>query len=308
MRVLIAYDGSTFADAAIEDLRKAGLPNETEALVVSVASGDLVLPDAACNLETDATGSWRSKFAEAEWLAETASKRIRACFPSWRVVPDEALWGDPAKVILQTASWWHPDLIVAGSHGRSRLARLFLGSVSMELVHKASCSVRVVRPAETPSNRGPIRIIVCTDGSQQAEAVMRAVARRSWPDKTEAKVIAVVQTLVPVATTALEASTYAQQPAYSVIQEADERLRFRLESVAAESVNALRRSGLVATSMVADGDPREVILAEAALLQSDTIFVGARGLGTMERVLLGSVSTHVVSRAHCTVEVVREFR
>ena len=37
MRVLIAYDGSAHADAALGDLRRAGLPREAEALLVSVA-------------------------------------------------------------------------------------------------------------------------------------------------------------------------------------------------------------------------------------------------------------------------------
>jgi very-short-patch-repair endonuclease len=39
MRVLITYDGSAHADAALADLRRAGLPREAEALLVSVADG-----------------------------------------------------------------------------------------------------------------------------------------------------------------------------------------------------------------------------------------------------------------------------
>jgi nucleotide-binding universal stress UspA family protein len=54
-----------------------------------------------------------------------------------------------------------------------------------------------------------------------------------------------------------------------------------------------------------DGDPREVIVVAADLSKADAIFVGARGLGRVERFLLGSVSTHILTHAHCTVEVVR---
>lgn len=39
MKIMIAYDGSTYADAALEDLRCAGLPREGEALVVTVGDG-----------------------------------------------------------------------------------------------------------------------------------------------------------------------------------------------------------------------------------------------------------------------------
>ena len=37
MRILIGYDGSEGADAAIDDLRNAGLPRDAEALIVSIA-------------------------------------------------------------------------------------------------------------------------------------------------------------------------------------------------------------------------------------------------------------------------------
>jgi nucleotide-binding universal stress UspA family protein len=304
MKVLIAYDGSTSADGAIEDLRRAGLPQNTEALVICVAGARLAMPGTAEHAAGDSDHSWTTKLAEAEWLAAEATKRIRSSFPQW-AVSLEALWGDPAKMILQTSGWWHPDLIVVGSHGRTRIRRLFLGSVSSDLVHNAACSVRVARASGSFLSRSPIRIIIGNDGSCEADAVIRSVAARSWPDQTEAKIVSVVQTLVPVPVTTFEASTFVQEPAYSVIREADERLRFRLANVAAESVNALRRAGLTATSTVVEGDPREVILAEAALTEADAVFVGARGLGRMERLLLGSVSTHV-AHAHCTVEVVRE--
>jgi nucleotide-binding universal stress UspA family protein len=304
MKVLVGYDGSTSADGAIEDLRRAGLPQNTEALVVCVAGARLAIPGTA---ETAAGGSdhfWTSKFAEAEWLATEATKRIRSSFPQW-TVSLEALWGDPASMILETSGWWHPDLIVVGSHGRTRVGRLFLGSVSLDLVHNAACSVRVARTSGSFSRRSPIRIIIGNDGSFEADAVIRSVAARSWPDQTEAKVLSVVQTLVPVPVTTIEASTFTQESAYSVVRESDERLKFRLANAAAESVNALRRTGLTATSTVVEGDPREVIIAEAAVTEADAIFVGARGLGRMERLLLGSVSSHVVTHAHCTVEVVR---
>jgi nucleotide-binding universal stress UspA family protein len=83
-------------------------------------------------------------------------------------------------------------------------------------------------------------------------------------------------------------------------------MRFRLDNVATNSANALRRVGLFATSEVMDGDPREAILTLADLVIADTIFVGARGLGRMERLLLGSVSSYIITHARCTVEVVRD--
>jgi nucleotide-binding universal stress UspA family protein len=303
MKILIGYDGSTCSDAAIEDLRRAGLPPESEAFVVCVADGSVPSPDELTQ-EAESDVSWKSKLEGADKLAQKAGNKIASYFPRW-TVSAEGLWGSPGQVLLDTAEWWHPDLIVVGSHGRSPVARLFLGSVSLELVHKAACSVRVTRTCGAPVHSGPIRIIIGSDGSTEAEAVIASVARRSWPEKTEVQIISAVQTLVPVTTTALEANTFMQEPAYTVICEIDERERNRLHAVSEAAVDLLRREGLTVTSSVLDGDPRDIILAGADLANADAIFLGARGLGRVERLLLGSVSSHIVSHAHCTVEVVR---
>ena len=205
-----------------------------------------------------------------------------------------------------TISLWKPDLVVVGSHGRSLPARFLLGSVSSELVHHAPCSVRVVRgPAKT---EGPIRILIATDGSEQADTAVAHVARRSWPDGTRARVLAVMETLVPALpelVPALEGQTFATEPAYRVIEAADEKERGRLGWTTQGDAERLQRSGLSVEAVVVEGDPRQAINAEASHWQADCIFVGARGLGTLDRLLLGSVSGAVVSHAHCAVEIVR---
>jgi nucleotide-binding universal stress UspA family protein len=180
MRILVAYDGSISADAAIDDLRRAGLPAQAEALVVCVADKGLVPAHPADRKETqaDPDESSRSKLAEAEVLAGNASERLRSHFPQW-TVSSEALWGSPAKIVLETTARWHPQLLAVGSHGHSVVARLFLGSVSMELIHKAACSVRVTRMGAVPKPDDPIRIVIGSDGSEQAEMVIRSVAARS---------------------------------------------------------------------------------------------------------------------------------
>jgi nucleotide-binding universal stress UspA family protein len=306
MKILIGYDGSTCAGAAIDDLRRAGLPPQSEALVVCVADGGVPSPD-ELSQEAESDASWRSKLKGAEKLAQKAGNKIASYFPGW-TVSAEGMWGAPAQILLDTAEWWHPDLIVVGSHGRSAVARLFLGSISLELVHKAPCSVRVTRACRAPTRSGPVRIIIASDGSIEAEAVVASVAARSWPEKTEVQIISAVQTLVPATTTALEADTFMQEPAYTVICEIDERERNRLHAVCEAGIDVLRRAGLITTSSVLDGDPRDIILASADLANPDVIFLGARGLGRVERLLLGSVSNHIVSHARCTIEVVRKTK
>jgi nucleotide-binding universal stress UspA family protein len=54
--------------------------------------------------------------------------------------------GDAASTICNTAGRLGVDMIVVGSHGRTGLSRLFLGSVSEHVVRHAPCPVLVVRP------------------------------------------------------------------------------------------------------------------------------------------------------------------
>lgn len=53
--------------------------------------------------------------------------------------------GDPVEVILRVAQELPADLIVVGSHGRTGLARLLMGSVAEQVVRRASCPVLVVK-------------------------------------------------------------------------------------------------------------------------------------------------------------------
>ncbi|MCY7376314.1 MAG: hypothetical protein LH472_10135 [Pyrinomonadaceae bacterium] len=96
MKILIAYDGSDCADAAIEDLSRAGLPNACEALILNVT--ETWLPK---DLEDESFGGTLGfvssetfkqmraaalkKIAEGEKLAERASLRVSQKFPAWQV-------------------------------------------------------------------------------------------------------------------------------------------------------------------------------------------------------------------------------
>jgi nucleotide-binding universal stress UspA family protein len=307
MRILIAYDGSAYADAAIEDLRFAGLPPENGVQIISVAHAGWT-PSKEPRLERAPFSSpWKTCMREAEAFAEQARAHVQFQFPSWNV-SSEALWGDPAHILLKTILRWMPALVVVGSHGRSAAGRLILGSVSLDIVHHAPCSVRVVRVGLRKGNT-PERLLIATDGSPQAMAMVDYVARRCWPEGTEVRVVSVVENLVasrPVLVPAFEGSPRASEAALHLAGSRDERESSRLRSVADESAALLQASGLDVRVAVIEGKPGSEIVAEANRWRADSIFVGERGLDALGRLLLGSVSTSVVTRAHCTVEVVRQ--
>jgi nucleotide-binding universal stress UspA family protein len=55
------------------------------------------------------------------------------------------LHGDPAQEILRHAREQHVDLIVMGTHGRTGLSRLLLGSVAESVLREATCPVLTVK-------------------------------------------------------------------------------------------------------------------------------------------------------------------
>jgi nucleotide-binding universal stress UspA family protein len=295
MKILIGYDGSHHADMAIDDLRRAGLPQNAEARVLSAVEWQTVQAIRSWGMvETDFSPEWVDRIAGAQQLADTGSARLLKLFPQWTVQKEPSA-GNPAEALLEQARTWRADLIVVGTHGRSALARALLGSVSHKLIREAPCSVRVARASH---REGPIRVLIGTDGSPEADRVIDDVSRRSWPTGTEIRVLAAHAVLVPV-----NAEHIAMgENLYGGINQ-DEYLR--LKRAVENAAKKLDQSGFISGAAVEEGNPKEVLPSHARDWSADMIFVGARGLGWVEGLLLGSVSAATVAHAPCSVEVVR---
>jgi nucleotide-binding universal stress UspA family protein len=304
MRLLIAYDGSDCAQAALDELLRAGLPREAEAIVISVADvwlapesdqGEAVRPVPLAVQKARAQA--RQALEEARALAEGARVHLQANFTKWQVSA-EAVADSPAWAVIKKASQWPADLVVVGSHGRSALSRFILGSVSQKVVTEAPCSVRVAR-ARSEASDGGVRIIVGVDGSPDAEAAVHMVAARVWPSGSEIRLITAVD---PRLSTEL-ASPHSQIKEWA--DERDEEAQAWVSRMVAAAAEKLKPTGAAISHLIKKGDPRGILLDEAEAWKADCIFVGARGLGFLERFLIGSVSAAVAARAHCSVEIVR---
>ena len=312
MRILIGYDGSASADAALDDLRRAGLPPDGEALAVSVgdvlAAPTLSGHEAAAAAHTSrrvmsavarAQAHDSESLAEARRSADEASRRVRSYLPDWEVRA-EVLAGTPSWELLQKAGQWKPDLLVVGSQGRSALGRLLLGSVSKKLAAEAECSVRVARRGPERGDTSPPRIIVGVDGSSGAERAVRSVGRRVWPAGTAVRIVAVDDGTSPQRIAHVLPATAA------VIRGSNEEVAAAARVMVEWAEEELRAIGLSASVVNRKGDPQRVLLDEARKWAADSIFVGSRRFrSALERLRLGSVSTALVTNADCSVEVVR---
>lgn len=293
-KILVAYDGSDFADAALTDLRFTGLPkNGVEVLVMSVA--EVWLPPA--NSEEEETPSYITEIVakkhskslqileDTKVLTEKAAEKIRSFFPDWNVNP-ETTYGSPAWEILSRADEFKPDMIAVGSQGLSAFKRILLGSVSQKIVTEAKCSVRVSRRTNE-SKDIPVRILLAFDGTSGADKAAEVIKNRTWMSGSSARVLIVED--------------------YENIRSSFAEDNFSLEERGQKIVKELEAANLDTSLKIVEGDPKDLIVREAEQFQADSIFVGATKFsGAVQRFLIGSVSSAITSRAHCSVEVVRE--
>jgi nucleotide-binding universal stress UspA family protein len=308
MKILFAYDGSIYADMAIEDLQRAGLPRLAEVLIMSVA--DVFLPpppspEPAFPAQVPAVvqRAWAQAthaVDEAHALAQHARTHLLTSFPAWEVHA-EACADSPAWAIITKAETWQPDLLVVGSHGRSALGRIVLGSVSQKILTEAHCSVRVGRRPRQ-ADAVPLHLLIGIDGSPDAAAAVQVVAARAWPAGSAVRLVTALDARMCTALAFLRPQGETETEA----SEHDE------STWMSKTVNAmvapLQTRGLTVSSIIKEGDPKHVLLDEAENWGADCIFIGARGLRRVERFLLGSVSAAVAARAPCSVEVVRPRR
>lgn len=284
MKVLLAYDGSKGADAAVLDLWRAGLPSDTQAIVLAVA--DVWLPpaddqEAGQSLPIKvkmARAQAKQALAQAQATAGRGADQVQAMFPTW-TIQAEAVADSPAWALVKKADAWDADLIVVGSLGHSTLEQILLGSVSQQVLSEARCSVRVARDGSPQANQ-PVRLVVGMDGSPGAQAALQAVTQRHWAPGSHIHVVSVVDQRMSVA---------------------DVSITHVVENAASD----LQATGLRVSTLATEGDPKHIILAEARDFEADCIFVGASGLTRLGYVLMGTVSSAVAARARCSVEVVR---
>jgi nucleotide-binding universal stress UspA family protein len=202
--------------------------------------------------------------------------------------------GKAAQEINALAAQLDADLVVIGSPRAGWLKRLIAGSVAEDLVHGASCPVLIVRGGENAWP--PPKIVVGDDGSEAAERAGILAAE--------------IASLYGVEVVLMRAYENPPEPVggWSARDrhEHDEALSRRREDLdgRAEQVAALTQHRTGSRLIETKASPAASLVAGKRDEEGTLLAVGSRGLGALDRVLSGSVSTGVLRAAVGPVLVV----
>jgi nucleotide-binding universal stress UspA family protein len=137
----------------------------------------------------------------------------------------------------------------------------------------------------------PTRVLLATDGSPNATLAARSAIELCERTGSELHVVHVGEYLPTLLAYTEEEPVELQINARRLLDEQVERMQ--------------EAGGTVAQAHLRLGRPAEQIVNLSEKIGAGVIVVGSRGLGTLKRALLGSVSESVVLHAHCPVFVVR---
>jgi nucleotide-binding universal stress UspA family protein len=97
---------------------------------------------------TVVSATTKSHSVERKAEAQSAVDRVTAAMKSAGIHAEGLVSeGRPDEVVIDSAAHSKADLIVVGSHGRTGLSRLILGSISERIMGQAQCPVLIARSA-----------------------------------------------------------------------------------------------------------------------------------------------------------------
>lgn len=204
---------------------------------------------------------------------------------------------DIDREILQAAEQIQPDLIVIGTHGRSGVQHLMLGSVAEKVLHKACCPVLTVsqKTADAVPARPFGRILCGIDFSECSIAALRYAVSIASRAGAHIEALSVVQ-LIPMYEVTGAVPLYYP----GLLDELKADIGKQLQSVVTTAA-----AGVDVECLVTAGTPHAEIVRIAAEQESDLVVVGAHSHPAVERILFGSTTNHVVRRAPCPVLTIR---
>lgn len=142
-----------------------------------------------------------------------------------------------------------------------------------------------------------MKILIGVDDSPHSKAALEYVKKMRWPAGSKFVVFAVSAPVV--------AYTMVDAGGMTWMKTAEEEMNVATEELTARAEQELRDAGLATEAKVVLGDPREAIVDAVRTMGIDQVVVGSHGRTGLGKLLMGSVASHVVTHAPCTVTVVK---
>lgn len=276
MRILIGVDGSGASSLACEFVAGRTWPIGTRIDLVSV------IPPSVPHAKRTAARDRLDRIVEQQ--ADALRHRSLA-------VSITILDGEPATALVNRAREEFVSLIVVGNRGLGPIGAALIGSVSAHLIDHAPCPVLVAR---SPS---AARMVIASDGTHSSLSIPRILA--TWRPAFNGLPVEVVS-VAPH-----QGFVTPWEPEGDIGRVGHVRDIAMHREISERVVDQLIDLGWHAAGITVVGDPGSQIIAASREWHADLIVTGSRGLGTIRRLLQGSVSHYVMTHARSSVLVVR---
>ena len=306
-RILLAVDGSTPAQYAVEEVARAGWPEGTIVRIVSVAEfPDLSLPSGMPHQMSSYAGADKAFEERAEENLTQAISTFAEIAGADIEVISKVLRGDPKSAILDEAKAWRANLIAVGTHGYNAFERFWLGSVSRAIVAHANCSVLISRKPHHRSNGNtPYRVLLCVDGSEFGDRAVKEVATRKWARDTEIKVVSVADlSFATIPNVWALPDNYFEEIEQLQRHQATKALGNAMEQLT--QLNKAKIEPVRLYDEIVTGPVKQSLLDFARENEISLIVAGSHGRHGFDTFLMGSVSQGLAFQAPCSVLIVRK--
>ena len=206
----------------------------------------------------------------------------------------------PTNEIISYADEHKPDLIVMGTHGRTGIRRLIMGSVAEKIIRLSECPIMTVR-CGTDGKKSPYpnyrSILLPIDFSDTSVNAL-------WQAAEMARSYGAILTLLHVAEP-IDLSGYTQEGDSSEEDFLDSQLESAEKALHDFTSNA-PLEGIEVYTRVVHGRPGRKIIEYADEEGIDLIIIPSLGKSGLERLLMGSTVNKVVHRANCPVMVLKK--
>jgi nucleotide-binding universal stress UspA family protein len=288
--ILVPLDGSAFSEQALPVAEKLACGADVVLHIVRIHVRPTHAPLSLEGMPvTDPDQDAQQWEAERAYVMRVAARLSG----SGHYTRTAVLHGPVSEILDIYARLNLVDLIVMSTHGRSGLARAWMGSVADALVRSSRIPVLLVRPvkdgAPAAPSPGTPRILIALDGSRLAEEVMEPALELGRALDADFTLVRVVNPL------GLAGDLSAVLPP-AMVKAVAAQHEAEASSYLTEIAWWLRDRGLrVETRVLMSESPADAILTDAVRHRADFLAMATHGRSGLPRLLMGSVAGRVLS-------------